>query len=62
MLMPWENHVIPEKTEIKRAVGERTERLDMRLTKAEKKKLERAAKAKQCTITSIVAQLIAEMK
>jgi uncharacterized protein (DUF1778 family) len=51
--MPWES---------KSKAGERTERLDMRLTKAEKKKLQRAAAANDCTITSIVAGLIAEMK
>jgi hypothetical protein len=67
---PWDNHVIPEKQKPKtkrrldalRKDGERTERLDMRLTKAEKRKLEHAAKVSQRTITSIIAQLIAEMK
>jgi hypothetical protein len=52
-LMPWE---------VGMKNGERTERLDMRLTKAEKKKLQRAAIANECTITAIVAGLIAEMK
>lgn len=60
MAMPWEN--VDKVKRYRGEIGERTERLDMRLTKAEKLKLKRRAKANDCTITAIVAGLIAEMK
>jgi len=40
----------------------RTERLDLRLTKAEKDKLAAIAKAKRRTLTSIVLELIEKLK
>jgi uncharacterized protein (DUF1778 family) len=40
----------------------RTCRLDLRLTVAERKKLERKAKATRRTITSVVIELIEKMK
>jgi uncharacterized protein (DUF1778 family) len=36
-------------------------RFELRLTPAEKKKLERSAKARGCTITSIVSELIEKL-
>jgi hypothetical protein len=59
MSMPWENHVIPEKSGPKSV---RSCRLDMRLTKGEKVKLERKARIEKRTVTSIISELIENME
>jgi hypothetical protein len=43
-------------------VGVRFERLNFRVTKAEKAKLKLRAKAGQCTITDVLVKLIAKIK
>ena len=40
----------------------RSERLDLRLTKAEKKKLTTRAKTAGCTVTSIIVEMIEQLK
>jgi uncharacterized protein (DUF1778 family) len=40
----------------------RSERLDLRLTKTEKRKLLAKAKATGCTVTSIISEMIAQFK
>jgi hypothetical protein len=66
---PWEEAVKPRRLTNKEGakiangpeVIPRPCRLDMRLTKVEKKKLDRKAKTEKRTITSIISELIANM-